>query len=291
MRIALHLEYDGKNFCGSQYQEGVRTVQADLEAALSTYLRCAPLRVVLAGRTDSGVHASGMIAHFDLPEGVDAGGDAGSEGTDRTVPKPIDLWRLCWASNGILKNDISVVSACIVPNQFHARFAALERTYVYRILNRPQRSALDKERHFFVPHPLDLESMQEASAELLGTHDFVAFRSTNADKTSTLCDVRRSEILNLGEGELEFWISANHFVYNMVRIIVGTLVEIGLGKRPKTRLTEALSRKDRELAGPTAPPWGLTLVSIKYPQEYKLFETENNHIPVPPNEHGQESRK
>lgn len=283
MRIALHLEYNGKNFCGSQYQDGVRTVQADLEAALSTYLRCAPLRVVLAGRTDSGVHASGMVAHFDWPK-------CGENGSSSSSHQEVNLWRLCWALNGILKNDLSVVNACSVPDDFHARFSATERTYVYRILNRPQRSALAKERHFFVPHPLDVVAMQDAAAQLIGSHDFIAFRSTNADKSSTVCDVRRSEFLNLGEGELEFWISANHFVYNMVRIIVGTLVEIGLGKRPKARLTEALSRKDRELAGPTAPPWGLTLVSIKYPPEFKLFETENNHIPVQ-NEPGQENRK
>lgn len=266
MRIALKLEYDGKKFCGSQYQEGLRTVQGDLESALATYLRCAPLRVVLAGRTDSGVHARGMIAHFDCPEPVDA--------------LVLDLWRLCWALNGILKGDLAVVDACIVKDEFHSRFSALERTYVYRILNRPQRSALDKESRYFVPHPLDLAEMKEAAGALLGTHDFASFRSTNADKSSTLCHVQRAEFLNLGEGELEFWISANHFVYNMVRIIVGTLVEIGLDKRPKVRLKEALSRKDRELAGPTAPPWGLTLVSIKYPEEFKLFSCEKNQIPV-----------
>lgn len=275
MRIALKLEYDGKNFCGSQYQAGVRTVQAELETALGTYLRTTPPRVILAGRTDSGVHAAGMVAHFDWPE-------------DASVA-PIDLWRLCWAVNGILKHDLALTAACHVEDQFHARFSAVERTYVYRILNRPQRSALAKHSRYFVPHPLALDAMKEAAGDLLGTHDCSAFRSTNADKSSTVCVLSRAEFLNLGEGELEFWITANHFVYNMVRIIVGTLVEIGLGKRSKARISEALSRKDRELAGPTAPPWGLTLVSVKYPEEFKLFCCENNQIPVLDGDPGQEN--
>ena len=293
MRIAIKLEYEGKKFCGSQYQDGVRTVQAELEAALGTYLRTAPPRVILAGRTDSGVHARGMVAHFDWPKDAQTeieNGSASASSPDAKNGAPeIDLWRLCWALNGILKTDLAVTAACQVEDRFHARFSALERTYVYRILNRPQRSALVKDNCYFVPHPLDLDGMKEAAADLLGTHDFAAFRSTNADKSTTVCDLSRAEFLNLGEGELEFWITANHFVYNMVRIIVGTLVEIGLGKRHKARLSEALSRKDRELAGPTAPPWGLTLVSVKYPEEFKLFCSENNQIPVLNGEPGQEN--
>lgn len=267
MRIALQIEYNGKNFCGSQWQGDLRTVQSEIETALCAFLRCPPLRVVLSGRTDSGVHARGQILHFDYPG-------------EPPAPEDLDLWRLCWGLNGILKKDIAVVNACLVKDEFHARYKATQRTYVYRILNRPQRSALDSGTKLFISRPLNVSAMQEAARPLLGTHDFSAFRSTSADPSSPVCTVERADLLNLGEGELEFWISANHFVYNMVRIIVGTLVEIGLDKRPVTRLTEALSRNDRELAGPTAPPWGLTLVSIRYPEEFQLFGCQNNQNPV-----------
>ncbi|HEY9712075.1 MAG TPA: hypothetical protein V6C72_01320, partial [Chroococcales cyanobacterium] len=140
-------------------------------------------------------------------------------------------------------------------------------------LNRQHRSALLKDTHFFVPSPLDLDAMKRATGALIGVHDFTAFRSTNADKTSTVCHVQRAELLNLGEGRLEFWIGADHFVYNMVRIIVGTLIDIGLGKRAPESLAQALASAERDLAGPTAPPWGLTLNSVEYPPEFNLFQS------------------
>lgn len=256
MRLAAKIQYYGKSFSGSQYQAGVRTVQNELEKALSTYLRV-PTKASFSGRTDRGVHAAGQVVHFDVDE------------------DELDLWRFCWALNGILPSDISITAVKIVDERFHARFTARKREYVYRILNSPQRSALLKETHFFVYRPLDLELMKASTAVLLGSHDFVGFRSTNADKTSSICDVSRAELLNLGEGRLEFWIAANHFVYNMVRIIVGTLVEIGLGKRAPESLAEALNAGDRSLAGPTAPSWGLTLNSVEYPEDYALFDLDS----------------
>ncbi|CAN5328445.1 tRNA pseudouridine(38-40) synthase TruA [soil metagenome] len=256
MRIAAKVQYSGKLFCGSQYQAGVRTVQSELEKALSLYLRV-PTKAGFSGRTDRGVHSFGQIVHFDVEQ------------------DELDLWRFCWALNGILPNDISISSVKVVDDKFHARFTARKREYVYRILNRPQRSALLKETHYFVYRPLDVELMKASTAALLGSHDFSGFRSTNADKTSSICDVTRAELLNLGEGRLEFWIAANHFVYNMVRIIVGTLVEIGLGKRAPESLAEALNAGDRNLAGPTAPSWGLTLNSVEYPEAHAIFELDS----------------
>lgn len=254
-RIALKLEYRGTRFHGSQYQVGVRTVQQDLETALGIFLRQPDERVklILSGRTDTGVHARGQVAHFD---------------TDQTL----DLWRFCWGMNGILKDDLSLTAAEIAPPDFHARFSATRRTYVYRILNRTQRSALFKDDHWFVPFNLDLAAMQEAATMLIGSHDFAAFKSSNSDTTTTRCHVERAQLLNLGEGRLEFWISANHFVYNMVRIIVGTLTQIGLGKQPITDLGLALSERQRRYAGPTAPPWGLCLESVEYPEAMQLFQ-------------------
>lgn len=254
-RIAFLVEYSGDKFHGSQYQAGLRTVQADLESALATLYKV-PVRAIFSGRTDSGVHAKGQVVHFDEPQ----------ESSYSFNP-----WRFAWSMNGILKNDASVVSAQAVPDRFHARFSATDREYVYKILNRPQRSAILRDTHYFVPFPLNLELMTIAAQNLVGTHDFASFRSTNSDRSSTVCIVSRSELLNLGEGQLEFWIVANHFVYNMVRIIVGTLVEIGLGKKTPEGLTAALSQCNRDLAGPTAPAWGLTLNSVKYPDEYLLF--------------------
>ncbi len=253
MRLALLIEYFGKSFHGSQYQVGVRTVQSDLESALSTLAR-SPVTALFSGRTDTGVHAAGQVVHCEWPE------------------NEVDIKRFCWALNGILKKDLSVVDACVVTNEFHARRSAIEREYVYRILNRPQRSPLLKNTHYFVRAPLDTETMKAAAGVLLGLHDFSGFKSSNSDNSSTECEIRRADLLKLGEGRLEFWIAADHFVYNMVRIIVGTLIEIGLGKMQPEAMGDALAGKARDLAGPTAPAWGLTLNSVKYPEAFDLFD-------------------
>lgn len=251
-RIVLLLEYAGRRFHGCQYQVGQRTVQSELEKALATYFRM-PVRVVFSGRTDAGVHASGQVAHFDIPQ------------------KEVDLWRMNWALNGILDDDLSIKASQITAPDFHARFSATSRQYLYRILNRQQRSALLRDTHYFISHPLELELMQQSSTCLLGRHNFEAFRSTNSDRSNTNCSVSRVELLKLGEDELHFWICADHFVYNMVRIIVGTLIHIGLGKLPPHSLQHALASGDRNLAGPTAPSWGLVLNAVQYPEAYNLF--------------------
>jgi tRNA pseudouridine38-40 synthase len=256
-RLAFLVEYSGKKLHGSQYQLGVRTVQAELESAFKTLAR-QELRVHLSGRTDAGVHASGQVGHVDWPHALDN----------------FDSWRMAWALNGILKNDIAIVDIQIVDETFHARYRAISRQYVYRILNRQQRSVLLKDTHYLVPYPLNLEAMQDGASRLLGRHDFSSFRSTGTDKSSPLCLVTRSEVLRFGDGRLEFWIAADHFVYNMVRIIAGTLTEIGLGKRTPDSVENALAKSDRDLSGPTAPPWGLTLHSVSYPEQYNLFERD-----------------
>jgi tRNA pseudouridine38-40 synthase len=275
-RIAFSLEYHGKRFHGSQLQLGVRTVQGELESAFEVLAK-QPLRVTLSGRTDAGVHAAGQCFHVDWPEGVIPAGAAtaaaiasGLEPGEAAAD--LDLWRLMRSLNGIMKNDIAVSAAQIVPESFHARFSANRREYVYRILNRQQRSALLKDTHYHVPYELDVKAMQDGALPLLGQHDFAAFRSSNAEQVSTICTISRSEILQLDDGRLEIWIAADRFVYNMVRIIAGTLTEIGLGKRTLESLETALEKGDRDLSGPTAPPWGLTFQSVRYPKEYNLFE-------------------
>ncbi len=280
-RIAFSLEYHGKRFHGSQLQLGVRTVQGELESAFEVLAK-QPLRVTLSGRTDAGVHAAGQCFHVDWPEGVIPAGAATAaaiaSGLEHgEAAEDLDLWRLMRSLNGIMKSDIAVSAAQIVPESFHARFSANRREYVYRILNRQQRSALLKDTHYQVTYALDVKAMQDGASRLLGQHDFAAFRSTNAEQVSTICTISRSEILQLDDGRLEIWIAADRFVYNMVRIIAGTLTEIGLGKRTLESLETALEKGDRDLSGPTAPPWGLTFQSVRYPKEYNLFELNSFH--------------
>lgn len=264
-RLALKLEYAGAGFCGSQYQTGVRTVQDDLERALSVLAK-QPIRVAFAGRTDSGVHATGQVAHCDWP--VD-GFNTCTSVHDASLP---DLHKLSGNLNGILCADLAVIGAQWVPAEFHARFSATCRSYVYKIANRTYRSPLLKSTHYFVPGKLDIEVMQAAARCLIGEHDFSAFKSSSPDRQTAVCRVTRAEILNLGEGVLEFRIEANRFVYNMVRVIVGTLVEIGLGKRPFASLERAINSAERNEAGPTAPAWGLCLTDVQYPAVYHLFK-------------------
>lgn len=308
-RIALQIEYAGGKFRGSQMQQlGIRTVQDELEKALAIFFRAGQDRAIkttFSGRTDTGVHALAQVVHFDLPDkflfnvypnlrASKADAVLSSEEDCKISQSPIQeshspetlflpddfqldqdrMDKICWSLNGILPQDMSITAGQPVPSEFHARYTAIRRTYVYRILNRPQRSALRHGREYFLPAQLDLEAMKSALGCLLGRHDFRAFKSSNADRTSTICLVDRAELLNKGEAELEFWISANHFVYNMVRIIVGTLIEVGIGKRAPQALSEALAGKDRHLAGPTAPPWGLCLYSVEYPSEFNLFQRE-----------------
>lgn len=262
-RIALLVEYIGKNFHGSQSQKDLRTVQSVLEDALAVWLRLEkPIRVIFSGRTDSGVHAIGQVAHFDLP-------------AHYCSEHKLDIEALCWGLNGILPADLSVRAATPVDSAFHARFSAIERKYVYRILNHKQRSPLLKDSHYFIRQPLALESMIEAITCLPGSHDFATFKSSNSDRMTTVCNVSNAQLLHLGEGEIEFSITANHFVYNMVRIIAGTMIEIGLNKRGVPSLELALRKRDRQLAGPTAPAWGLCLDSVKYPPPYTdIFANE-----------------
>jgi tRNA pseudouridine38-40 synthase len=237
------------------------------------------VRATFAGRTDSGVHASGQLAHCDWPvegfKGQIAHCNWTVEDSNKDVPalqQDAELRKLCASLNGILARDLVVVTAQFVPEDFHARFSATGRSYSYKILNRNYRSPLLQDKSYFVHGKLNLKDMLDAILCLEGEHDFSAFRSSNSDRHNSICEVRRAEILNLGEGVLEFRIEANRFVYNMVRVIAGTLLEIGLGKRPVASLLRALESKDRNEAGPTAPAWGLCLTQVQYPDVYHLFK-------------------
>ncbi len=206
--------------------------------------------MVCAGRTDTGVHASGQVVHFDTR----------SERSRRG-------WLL--GANSNLPDDISVTWVKPVDDAFHARFSAIARSYQYRILNRLERSALDRHRAWWVYQPLDHDAMQQAASGLLGRHDFSAFRAAGCQAKTPVREISRIEVQRDGAW-LVLSVTANAFLQHMVRNIVGTLVSIGLGELGVERLGDILASKDRRRGGVAAPPHGLTLVSVDYPAEFAI---------------------
>ncbi len=243
-RYRLTLEYDGTAFVGWQRQASGLSVQECLEAAVEAFTGTAET-VTGAGRTDSGVHALAQVAHTEISR--EASPDV-----------------VCLALNYHLKpQPISVLDAKPVGEDFHARFSATARHYRYRILNRRAPAALERRRAWWVPSPLDLAAMQEGAAHLPGRHDFTSFRAAGCQAKSPLRTLSRLEIHARGE-ELVFELSAPSFLYNQVRIIVGTLKWVGEGRWSAAHVGEILAAKDRRLAGPTAPPHGLCLMAVDY---------------------------
>ena len=221
-----------------------RTVGGVLEGALSRMLR-ETVKVSAAGRTDTGVHASGQVVSF-------------------TTARSFPFERLAIALNSSLPHDVSVRDVAIVPPRFSARFSARERTYVYAMLNRPDRSALSAHTAFHVYAPLDLERMREAASALVGEHDFRSFCATLPENGSgTVREIRTLDLERRGE-YIRLQISANGFLHRMVRTIVGTLVECGKGRRDPASIAKILAAKERAAAGLTAPPHGLYLAGVKY---------------------------
>ena len=239
----LILEYDGSRYHGWQVQPGLPTIQAEIQAAIQHVIN-SPITVTAAGRTDAGVHALGQVVAFSTPSPL-------SEG---------DWLR---ALNGLLPDDIAVLSVATVPDTFHARFAATSKLYRYRILNRPYRSALERARAWHYAHPLDLAAMQSAGGCLVGKQDFSSFQGSPTDTENPVCNVTRLEWTQSGD-ELVLEIQADRFLKQMVRNIVGTLVEVGRGKIQAGAIKDILAALDRTKAGPTAPPQGLYLVRVDY---------------------------
>lgn len=242
-RYRLVLEYNGYRFHGWQRQLRSPTIQSSLEEALSG-LCGHPVVVVGAGRTDTGVHALGQVAHFDT-----------------TRPRPD--WVIVRALNARLPSGVSVLAAARVTADFHARFSARYREYCYRILIRRERPAL--ERYFVWHHPLPLEEerMVEAAEVLLGTHDYSAFRAAGCQARSPVRTVTRMEVVREGV-QLSIWMGANAFLQHMVRNVVGSLAKVGRGEWDVATFCEIFQGRDRTRAGPTAPPEGLYLVRVDY---------------------------
>lgn len=248
MRIALGIEYDGSHFCGWQMQShGSRTVQEELEKALSI-VADQPIQVVCAGRTDTGVHATGQVVHFDT-----------------TAVRQDKAWIL--GVNAHLPVDVAVVWSCPVDDGFSARFTATARHYRYVILNRRARPAILHNRVCWRHDALDADAMHAAAQVLIGEQDFSAFRSAACQAEHARRCIHYVNVQRKGE-YLYIDIQANAFLHHMVRNIVGSLMVVGSGEKPETWIAELLHQRDRTLAGATAPAQGLYLVKVCYPDTY-----------------------
>ncbi|MBS0382910.1 MAG: tRNA pseudouridine(38-40) synthase TruA [Proteobacteria bacterium] len=249
MRLALGIEYDGTDFLGWQRLAHGPSVQAEVEAALA-FVADHPVAVTCAGRTDSGVHARCQVVHFDTP----------AERTDRA-------WAL--GATTRLPRAIAVLWARRVPDDFHARFAARARRYRYVILNRAIRPALDARFVAWERVPLDADAMHAAAQALLGEQDFSSFRAVSCQAAHARRCVTAISVHRDGERVI-LEIEANAFLHHMVRNIAGSLLEVGRGERPVAWIAELLAARDRNLAGVTAMPQGLTFVGPRYPAQWQL---------------------
>ena len=251
MRYALGVEYDGSEFFGWQTQRETPTVQESLEQALGRVANH-PVRVVCAGRTDTGVHARCQVAHFDSEADRD--------------PRS---WIL--GANSNLPPSVGVRWLRPVDESFHARFSALARSYRYEILNRWVRPALDHGRASWQRRPLDHTAMHEAAQALLGEHDFSAFRSSGCKANHPVREMQRIGVSRDGD-RVMIDVTANAFLYHMVRNLAGSLMDVGTGDRPVAWIAELLEGRDRRVAGVTAPPDGLYFTGVRYPASFGLPE-------------------
>lgn len=250
MRVVMGLEYDGGAYNGWQRQKNGAGVQEQVENALSRVADEA-IEVTCAGRTDTGVHASGQVIHFDT-----------------AARRRMHGWLL--GANSNLPTDINVTFVREVDDGFHARFTATARHYHYRILNRLCRSALYRNRAWWVHEPLDADAMRMAAHHLHGKFDFSAFRAAGCQASTAVREVLSTSIKRDGDW-IDFHISANAFLQHMVRNITGTLVAVGSGEREPEWMREVLQSRDRKRGGVAAPAQGLTLVRVSYPEPYASF--------------------
>ena len=249
MRIAIGIEYDGTAYRGWQRQRTGLGVQACVEDAISE-VADERVEVTCAGRTDSGVHASGQVAHFDT----------GAHRSERG-------WLL--GANSRLPEDINLTWVKPVSDDFHARFSATARSYRYVILNRLVRSALLRRRAWWVHPPLDHARMHAAARALVGEHDFSSFRAAGCQASGPVREIRTISVERDGDRVI-LEVTANAFLQHMVRNITGTLVAIGCGEEQPGWIADVLEHRDRTRGGVAAPPHGLTLIRVEYPDEFAI---------------------
>jgi len=262
MRVALGLQYDGSPYSGWQSQVNQNTIQDQLEKAISAFvgidaLKVNPIRVITAGRTDTGVHALGQVVHFD-------------------VEVQRENWSWVRGVNTFLPESIVVNWALPVLDEFSARYSAHERTYIYALHAGPCRSPMSVARAGYVMLPadrwFDVDAMRLAAECLIGEHDFTSFRSSECQSKTPVKTMYSIDIFS-DEPWLYFKIKGNAFLHHMVRNLVGSFIQIGVGKQSAEWMAEVLAAKDRSIAAPTFSPAGLYLAQIAYPEEF--------HIPRP----------
>jgi tRNA pseudouridine38-40 synthase len=242
MRYFITFSYQGSSYHGWQRQPDASSVQQTLEEALKLFLK-EDVSLVGAGRTDTGVHAKVMVAHFDTQQSF-------------------EIEELIYRLNAYLDESIAILSIVEVKADAHARFDATSRSYEYWVVQ--QKNPFLAQAAYYITHPLDINRMNEAAALMLEHKDFECFSKSNTDVHTYLCDVTRAEWVFEGE-RLVFHVSANRFLRNMVRAIVGTLLEVGKGKMSIDEFKAVLDSKDRRNAGPSVPAKGLYLTTIQYP--------------------------
>lgn len=243
MRVKLIVAYDGTAYHGWQIQNNGISVQQVLNETISEFFG-QEIKVVGASRTDTGVHAQGNVAAFDV---------------DTKMPAE----KIAYALNRSLPDDIVIIGSSEAPADFHPRFHKGRKTYEYRILNRTFPDPVRRHYSLFYHYPLDEKKMNEAAQYLVGEHDFTTFSSIHSQSATFVRTIYVCEVRRMGD-EILLHIEGNGFLYNMVRIITGTLLEVGGGRMEPSYVGEILEKKDRALAGPTAPPEGLTLIGIEY---------------------------
>ena len=243
MRIKITVEYDGTEYCGWQVQPNGITVQQRLNEAVEA-LTDEKTSVVGSGRTDSGVHAAGQVAHFD---------------TNSTIPPQ----RFAAALNSVLPADIRVLSSCEAEEGFHARFCAKKKTYSYKMYIAETVRPLWDRYACLLAYPVDVAAMSSAAKLFVGEHDFRSFMASGSSVQDTVRTVYSASVTTDGDF-ITFTVCGSGFLYNMVRIMAGTLVEVGAGRMSEADVVSALENGQRTLSGKTMPPHGLTLVSVEY---------------------------
>lgn len=244
MRILFRIAYDGTGYCGFQSQKNGLAIQDVIGGALCD-LFGEPVKTMSASRTDAGVHAEGNVLVFDT----------------ETKIRPE---KLAFAVNARLPEDIRIVRSVRVPDDFHPRFQSTIKTYEYRIINRPHPDPLTRNTEMHYYYPLDEAKMDEAARSIIGEHDFLSFCAAGFSSKTTVRRIYDARVTRSGD-RITFSVTGSGFLYNMVRILAGTLIEIGAGKYPPEEMKRILEARDRSKAGPTAVPKGLVLMEIRYP--------------------------
>ncbi|WP_404323000.1 tRNA pseudouridine(38-40) synthase TruA [Cytobacillus firmus] len=243
-RFKCIVTYDGTLFAGYQVQPGKRTVQGELERALKKIHKGKDIRVTASGRTDAGVHARGQVIHFDSPLNI-----------------PIEKWEI--ALNSLLSDDVAIIGTETVSDDFHVRFDAKGKEYRYFVHRSSRRDPFKRQYAYQYPYPINKDAIRQAAAGLIGTHDFTSFCSAKTEVEDKVRELQEIDVQEEGN-MIIFRFRGTGFLYNMVRILTGTLLEVGSGERDPESMPAVLKEKNRSAAGKTAPPQGLYLWEVFY---------------------------